>query len=129
MKILISSDSTCDLSAALREKYNIAIVPLYIEKEGRNYRDGVDIVPQDIFDYVGSGRGVCRTAAVNTEEYRERFTAWRESYDAVIHFNISSEMSSCYQNACAAAAECDNVYVVDSRNLSTGSGLLVLEAS
>lgn len=129
MKILISSDSTCDLSAALREKYNIAIVPLYIEKEGRNYRDGVDIVPQDIFDYVGSGRGVCRTAAVNTEAYRERFTAWRESYDAVIHFNISSEMSSCYQNACAAAAECDNVYVVDSRNLSTGSGLLVLEAA
>ena len=129
MKVLISADSTCDLSAALREKFNIGIVPLYIEREGKNYRDGVDITPQDIFDYVGAGRGVCRTAAVNTGDYLERFSAWRKEYDAVIHFNISSEMSSCYQNACAAAAECENVHVVDSRNLSTGSGLLVLEAA
>ena len=49
MKVLISADSTCDLSAALREKFNIGIVPLYIEREGKNYRDGVDITPQDIF--------------------------------------------------------------------------------
>ena len=94
MKVLISADSTCDLSAALREKFNIGIVPLYIEREGKNYRDGVDITPQDIFDYVGAGRGVCRTAAVNTGDYLERFSAWRKEYDAVIHFNISSEMSS-----------------------------------
>lgn len=129
MKILISSDSTCDLSAALCEKFHIGIVPLYIEKDGKNYRDGIDIVPQDIYEYVGGGHGVCRTAAVNTQQYLAYFEGWRETYDAVIHFNISSEMSSCYQNACAAAAECSGVYVVDSRNLSTGSGLLVLEAA
>ncbi len=129
MKIKISADSTCDLSAALREKYDIGITPLYIEKEGKNYRDGIDIVPQDIYDYVGSGKGVCRTAAVNTGDYLEYFSAYRKEYDAVIHFNISGEMSSCYQNACVAAEELTNVYVVDSRNLSTGIGLLVLEAA
>ena len=129
MKIKISADSTCDLSEALRAQYDVGITPLYIEKEGKNYRDGIDIVPQDIYDYVGSGQGVCRTAAVNVGDYLDAFTAYRKEYDAVIHFNISSEMSSCYQNACMAAQELTNVYVVDSRNLSTAIGLLVLEAA
>ena len=129
MKIKISADSTCDLSEALRAQYDVGITPLYIEKEGKNYRDGIDIVPQDIYDYVGSGQGVCRTAAVNVGDYLDVFTAYRKEYDAVIHFNISSEMSSCYQNACMAAQELTNVYVVDSRNLSTAIGLLVLEAA
>ena len=129
MKIKIYADSTCDLSAELIEKYNIGIQPLFVEKEGKYYRDGVDIVPQDIYDYVGSGKGVCHTAAVNTADYLSLFEEVRKEYDALIYFNISSEMSSCYQNASLAAAELDNVYVVDSRNLSTGSGLLVLAAA
>lgn len=129
MKIKIYSDSTCDLSAELLEKYNIGILPLFVEKDGRYYRDGVDIVPQDIYDYVGSGKGVCHTAAVNVADYAALFENEMKENDALIYFNISSEMSSCYQNACLAAAEFDNVYVVDTRNLSTGSGLLVLEAA
>ena len=108
MRIKISADSTCDLSPELIETYNIGITPLYIEKGGQNCRDGIDITPQEIFDYVRSGK---------------------ENYDAVIHFNISSDFSSCYQNACTAAAEFENVYVVDSRNLSTGIALLVLDAA
>ena len=129
MKIKIYSDSTCDLSADLLEKYNIGIQPLFVEKEGQFYRDGLDIVPQDIYDYVGSGKGVCHTAAVNVADYKALFAEVMKEYDALIYFNISSEMSSCYQNACVAAAEFENVYVIDSRNLSTGSGLLVLEAA
>lgn len=129
MKIKIYADSTCDLSAELIEKYDIGIQPLFVEKEGKYYRDGVDIVPQDIYDYVGSGKGVCHTAAVNTADYLSLFEEVRKEYDALIYFNISSEMSSCHQNARLAAAELDNVYVIDSRNLSTGSGLLVLAAA
>lgn len=129
MKIKIASDSTCDLSAELIRKYDIGITPLYIEKEGQFCRDGIDIVPQDIYEYVGSGKGVCHTAAANVEDYVKYFAEYRKDHDAVIFFNISSEMSSCYQNACVAAEEFTNIYVIDSRNLSTGIGLLVLEAA
>ena len=129
MKIRICADSTCDLSAELVQKYNIGILPLYIEMGGKTYLDGVDIKPQDIYDYVGSGKGVCHTAACNVEDYAEYFKKNLDGYDALIYFNISSEMSSCHQNARVAAQEFDNVYVIDSRNLSTGFGLLVLEAA
>ena len=129
MRIKISADSTCDLSPELIETYNIGITPLYIEKGGQNCRDGMDITPQEIFDYVRSGKGVCRTAAVNVGDYTAFFKKCRENYDAVIHFNISSDFSSCYQNACTAAAEFENVYVVDSRNLSSAQGLLALDAA
>ena len=129
MKIRICSDSTCDLSADLVQKYNIGIRPLYVEMDGKHYRDGVDIKPQDIYDYVSSGKGVCHTAACNIEDYTQFFAENIESYDALIYFNISGEMSSCHQNARLAAEEFENVYVIDSRNLSTGMGLLVLEAA
>ena len=129
MRIRISTDSTADLSAVLIEKYNIAVSPLTVEMGGRDYLDGVDITPEDIYAFVGGGKGVCRTAAINVSTYEAHFAKLLETADAVIHFDISSEMSSCYQNACAAAEKCGRVYVVDSRNLSTGIGLLVLEAA
>ena len=129
MKIKISSDSTCDLSAELVERYDVHIVPLSVSKDGVFYRDGLEITPQDIFDHVSSGGGVCSTAAVNMDEYQHIFEGLRRDYDAVIHFTISSELSCCYQNACLAPQEVPGVYVIDAENLSTGIGQLVLEAS
>ena len=129
MKIKISSDSTCDLSAELVERYDVHIVPLSVSKDGVFYRDGLEITPQDIFDHVSSGGGVCSTAAVNMDEYQHIFESLRRDDDAVIHFTISSELSCCYQNACLAAQEVPGVYVIDAENLSTGIGQLVLEAS
>ena len=129
MKIKISSDSTCDLSAELVERYDVHIVPLSVSKDGVFYRDGLEITPQDIFDHVSSGGGVCSTAAVNMDEYQHIFEGLRRDCDAVIHFTISSELSCCYQNACLAAQEVPGVYVIDAENLSTGIGQLVLEAS
>lgn len=129
MKIKISSDSTCDLSAELVERYDVHIVPLSVSKDGVFYRDGLEITPQDIFDHVSSGGGVCSTAAVNMDEYQHIFESLRRDNDAVIHFTISSELSCCYQNACLAAQEVPGVYVIDAENLSTGIGQLVLEAS
>ena len=129
MKIKISSDSTCDLSQELVDKYDVNIVPLYIVKDGKDLVDGVDIVPQDIYDHVANGGTIVSTAAVSVADYLTVFGKLREEYDAVVHFCISSEMSCCYQNACVAAAEIGGVYPVDSRNLSTGIGLLILEAA
>ena len=85
--------------------------------------------PQELYDYADATGKLCKTAAVNVSDYLAYFAACREEYDAVIHFTISSDMSGCYQNACIAAREFTNVYPVDSRNLSTGIGHLVLNAA
>lgn len=129
MNIKITADSTCDLSPELVEKYGVEILPLYIVKEGKSYKDMKDIVPQDIFDHVNAGGAITTTSAINADDYTEYFTPLSEAYDAVIHINISAEFSSCNQNANIAAEEFDNVYIVDSRNLSTGSGHIVVEAA
>lgn len=129
MKIKITADSTCDLSAAIAEQYGILLIPLYVNKGGEYFRDGVDIHAADIYAHVDAGGELCSTAAVNLDDYIGIFTELRRQYDAVIHFTISASMSSCYQNACIAAGELDNVYVIDSENLSTGIGLLTIEAA
>ncbi len=128
MNIKIISDSTCDLSAELLEKYNITLMPLKVIKDGQSYSDGINITPADIFQHVAAGGSLCSTTALNMEEYREVFAKYASQYDGVIHINISSEFSSCHQNARLAAEEFDNVRVIDSRNLSTGQGLVVLKA-
>lgn len=129
MSIKITSDSTCDLSPELISRYQVEIVPLTIVKEGKPYRDGLEITPGDIFRHVDAGGDITSTTAVSVGEYRDVFARLSPVHDAVIHINISAEFSSCHQNACIAAEEFDNVYVVDSRNLSTGHGLVVLRAA
>lgn len=128
MNIKILSDSTCDLPLEVLEKYNITMIPLSVIKDGKSFTDGVDITPADIFNHVANGGSLCSTAANNISEYANQFAKYANDYDGVIHVNISSEFSSCYQNACLAAEEFDNVRVIDSRNLSTGQGLVVLKA-
>ena len=129
MNIKISADSTCDLSPDLIARYDIGISPLYIVRDGESLVDGVDITPDEIYAHVEAGGSMCSTAAVSVYDYVEFFRKELESADAVVHFHISGDMSACYQNACIAAAELGNVYPVDARNLSTGIGLLVLEAA
>lgn len=128
MNIKILSDSTCDLPQEVLDKYNITMVPLVVVKGGHEYIDGVNITPAEIFAHVAAGGDLCSTAAINIGEYTDIFAQYTSDYDGVIHINISSEFSSCYQNAKLAALEFDNVRVVDSRNLSTGQGLVVLQA-
>ena len=129
MRIHVTSDSTCDLSPELIAQYNIQISPLYVVLDGKAYRDTLEITPDDIYAYVERTKKVGSTAALNVSDYLEFFRANLEGYDAIIHFTISSDMSSCYQNACLAAEEVGNVYVVDSRSLSLGIGLLALDAA
>ena len=129
MNIKIISDSTCDLPRALVEKYNICIFPLTVIKNGENFRDNETITPADIFAHVAAGGALCSTAAGNVGEYEELFARYAADYDGVVHVNIGSGFSSSYQNACLAASEFDNVIVIDSQNLSTGQGLIVLKAA
>ena len=126
MKIRMTADSTCDLTPELIRKYNIGIAPLSVIIDGEVFHDGVDVSPRDIFRAAEAGKSV-RTAAVNTYEYREFFTEQMKSCDQIVHVCLSSEFSTSNADAVEAAREMKNVFVVDSRNLSTGSGLLVLE--
>lgn len=132
MKIKITSDSTCDLSAELIESNSIGIFPLTVILGDESYKDG-EIAPQNIFDFVKRTNTLPKTAAGSLEEYAAYFEENLKGYDALIHFNISSQASSSHSAACKAAEEVNGkgggkVYVVDSRALSTGQGLLVMKA-
>lgn len=127
MKICISLDSTCDLSEEIIQKYDFHVIPLLVNLGESSYEDG-KINTLEIFDYVNKTGVLPKTSAINQETFVDYFTKLKKSYDAIIHFDISSEMSSTYQNAVSAADEVENVYVVDSRNLSTGISLLAIYA-
>ncbi len=128
MKVKITADSVCDLSPEQRERYGLNVLPLYVMLDGKEHRDGVDIIPEDIYAHVAAGGDLGSTAALSVADYLEFFSKELEDCDALIHFHISSSMSSCYQNACIAAEEVENVYPIDSANLSTGIGLLIIDA-
>lgn len=131
MRIATVTDSTCDLPGELLEQYGITVLPLHIAKGGQSLLDGIEITPEDIFAHVNGGGEICTTSAVNVFEFATCFQTLGQSYDAIICVTIGAEFSTCYQNACLAAADLTDgcsVYVVDSQNLSSGQGLLVLEA-
>ena len=124
--VKVSSDSISDLGN-LYEERGIARLPIPIVLGDRTGLDG-DINPSDIYDFFDRTKTTPKTSAITPEEYYNFFSAQTEDGSELVHFTISSEMSSCYRNAVAAAERCKGVYVVDSRNLSTGAGLLVLYA-
>lgn len=127
-KVIITSDSTCDLGAEIIEKFNIGIMPLGVTLGDKSYRDGVDITADDIYAYYDETKVLPKTSAINIAEATDFFQKYVDEGYAVVHFTISSEMSGTYRNCSLAAEEFDDVYVVDTHNLSTGGGLLVLKA-
>ena len=130
MKIKISADSTCDLPKELVEQHDIGVFPLYIvTDDGKSYRDGIDIKTPDVFAYTKRTGKIAGTSAVTVADYVERWREWKKDCDAIVHVAFSSELSACCQNARLAATEVEGVYVVDSLNLSTGYGHLVLDAA
>ncbi len=128
MRIKITSDSTCDLSQALIEKHQIVLFPLTVIKNDESFKDNVTITPADIFAHVAAGGSLCSTSAGSVGEYLDLFTQYADQYDGVLHISLGSGFSSSYQNACLAASEFNNVRVIDSQNLSTGQGHVVLKA-
>lgn len=128
-KIKVTCDSTCDLTEALYHENNVDVIPLSVTLGDQVYRDGVDVTSQQLFDYVSKTGTLPMTSAISVGEYLDAWRKYVEDGYEVVHINISSSLSTSHQNACLAAKELGHVYVVDSQNLSSGSGHLVLEAA
>ena len=129
MKIAISAESTLDLSKELIKQYDVHVIPFTVLLGETAYLDG-EINSQDIFDYVDKNKILPRTSAVNEFQYREYFqNLFDQGYEAIIHISLSSEISTSCSQAINAAKKFENVYIIDSRSLSTGIALEVIYAA
>ena len=127
--IMLCADSTCDLGDVLRERYHVQFYPFHVILDGVMHGDGVDLTPDDIYRVYREKHILPKTAAINTAEYQEFWQPFvQQGYD-VIHITIGSGLSAAYNTCRMAAEEMDGVYAIDSRNLSSGTGLLVIEAA
>lgn len=128
MRIVITAESTIDLSQELLDKFNIKTTPF-----GINFNDKLQMdkfgISKEIFEFVDKTKKLPKTSAIAPAQYKEFFEDLKKKYDAIIHISLSSLMSSAYSNAVTIANEMDNVFVVDSRSLSTGIALLAIYAS
>ena len=129
-KVILTADSTCDLTEELKAQFNItAFYPLHVLYGEQSFDDGVNIFPDDIYKRFYDTGVLPTTAAISIGEYVDYFKPFVEAGYEVIHINLGSSLSCSHANACAAAEMLGNVYPVDSHTLSTGSGLIVLEAA
>ncbi len=128
-KVIIVSDTTCDLSEELISKYDIKILPLYVNFSDGTYKDKFEINPDDIYDRYSKTKELPKTSAASIQDHIDMMSKYSDECEGVIYFNISSKLSCSFNNARLAAEEFDNVYVIDSLNLSTGIGLQVIHAA
>lgn len=128
MKIAITAESTIDLPKELLEEFDIKTLPFAVILGDKEYKDG-QVTSADIFKYVAENKILPKTSAINEESYSEFFKEQLESHDAIVHFSLSSKISSACQNAKAVASDMKNVYVVDTLSLSTGIALLAMYAA
>lgn len=130
--IRIISDSTCDLSKELLDKYNIAIRPLYVHLGEDEYVDGVDVTPDDLYKWADANKSTPKTSVFSLPEAMELFQMYTDAGDEIIAFSVSDEMSSSGNVMRMAAEELgkeDSIHVINSASLSTGIGLLIIEAA
>lgn len=127
MKIAVSCESTSDLSKELLHDYDVKIIPYHIVLDGEEFEDG-KYTTDEMLQKVEECGVLPKTNAINVYNYTEYFTNLRKEFDAVIHVCLSSGLSSSCNNAINASKEVENVYVIDSKSLSTGIGLLCMYA-
>ena len=131
-KVAIIADTTCDLSVELKERYQIKTFPLHIHLGDKEYSDGVDISPDDIYRWSDENKATPKTSAVSPTEATDVLEAALKNAESVICFCISDQMYSTGNVLRLAVQELeveDKVFVVDSKNLSTGIGLQIIEAA
>ena len=128
-KIILSADSTCDLGPELQKRYQVQFMPFHIVLGDREYLDNVDITAKEIFDAYRANKTLPKTAAINVGECVDYLRQWTDQGYEVIHLNLGSALSVTHQNFLIAASMLEGVYPVDSCNLSTGTGHLVIEAA
>lgn len=127
-KPVILADTTCDLSDELIKKYQIDLVPLYVTIQDKTLKDKFEITPDDIYDNYNKTKQLPKTSAASIQDHIDMLEKHVKDGNGVVYFSISSDLSCNFNNLKLAAEDYENVYVVDSRNLSTGIGLLVLKA-
>ena len=130
--VKIISDSTCDLSKELIERYNIEILPLHILLGEKEYLDRVNITPDEIYAWSDANKTTPKTSAVGMEEAVELFRKYLDQGMELVVFSVSEDMSTTANVMRLAAEElaaAERVHVVNSANLSTGIGHLVIEAA
>lgn len=130
MKIGIITDSTCDLTKELLEENNIEELPLYVTIGGKTYQDGVDITCKELYALVDKLGELPKSAGASITAFEEYFANYLEKYDQLVYCGIGSKLSGTYQSAIKAKESFpdDKIYIIDSANLSSGIGLLVLKA-
>ena len=130
-KIGIITDCTSDLTKEMYEKYNIEVLPLYVVMKGKTYQDGIDITTEEMYKLVDKYNELPKTSNVSPAKFEEYFKYYLEKYESIIYYGIGSDLSGTYQNAKIAASEFDEdkIFIGDSKNLSTGIGLLILKAA
>ena len=130
--VSIVADSTCDLSQELLDKYKVKMIPLHILLGEREYEDGVDLRPEEIYAWADDHKATPKTSAPSVETVMQTFRPLLDKGDDIVCFSISESMSTTANVMRLAARQLeaeDRIIVVDSANLSTGIGLLVLEAA
>ena len=127
-KVVISVDSAADIPHELAEEYGIEIMPMYVVADRNTLRDGIDVDGKWIFDYVDRTGIIPKTSAVSPAEYMDFFGPFVKSGAAVLHISFCSELSSTFRNAVLASARAGDVFVLDSKSLGGGMGLLALKA-
>jgi DegV family protein with EDD domain len=128
----IIADSTCDLSKELIEKYDVEILPLHILLGEKEYLDGVNISPAEIFAWSDENKQTPKTSAIDMNTPVEAFQKYLDEGMEIVCFSISDDMSTTgniFRMAVEELEAQDKIKVVNSANLSTGIGLLVLEAA
>lgn len=130
--VKIFSDSTMDLSSELKERYNVSMLPLHVLLGEDEYLDGVNITPDEIYKWADANKTTPKTSAPSIEDAVDVFKPYIDNGDEIICFSVSKEMSTSNNIIRLAAEELDahdKIFAVDSANLSTGVGLLVIEAA
>ena len=127
--VIITADSTCDLSPELLERYRIRTMPLTILLGDESYRDGLDFTPDDMYARYHKDGTLPKTAAPSVQDFLDFFGPMLEQGCEIVHLDISAELSGTFNAANIASQELEGVYTVDSRMLSTGVGLLCIEGA
>lgn len=127
--VKIFTDTTADLSYNLCSKYGITEIPLYINISGEAKRDMLEVTPEDVLEAYAKNKTTPKTSAIPIGDFESYLLPWEKKGYDVIYLSISSDFSSCYQHACAVASGHENIYIIDSRNLSAGIGYLAIKAS
>lgn len=128
-KVILCADSTCDLSPELKERFGVHTYPFHVNIGEDSYSDGVDLTPDDIYRIYREKNILPKTAAINAMEYTDFCKQFLDEGYEVVYINLGSGLSTSHNSCRMAAEDLEGLYVVDSCNLSTGMGLLVIEAA